>query len=367
MTKRKEWIEDVLYDLGAEPVQAEAEFKQRLITTLQQEQRNILQARTGWRQRLKDLFLPQAHSGWLRPAMRWAFVAALFLLAFVGMLIPWTLQRPRLTIHQGVAQVDSQQSLAPKSQQNPGDVISVAEGTHITLDEDSTASLLLFDDSKVELLAGTQLTLTTVQPRSMWQAQAVRLQMTTGQVHVQVSPLRSPDERFEVDLPAALISVRGTAFRAQVISPQHIYVATDEGVVAVMLHDPSQGNPLIEVPAGFQVNAIIGQPLRIHRQATSGNVAEDTTALLTEAEATRVPDEITPSPVLPPVRSVTTTPASRPGTTITIASKVTTTLPMTGMVSSGSRSPACHRTPRLVWSPQVTTPVITVHQPCPRW
>ena len=321
MTERKERIEHILQDLAAEPVQARDEFKQRLITTLLQEQRNISQARTGWRQRLDDIFSQQMRSRWLRPAASLAFVAALLVLVLGGIFISWTLQRPFLTLHQGVAHISSQKSLAPKLQQRPGDVVSVAEGTLITMDDDSTASLSLFDDNKVELFAGTQLTLTQVQPRSMWQAQMVRLQMTTGQVKVQASPLRSPNDRFEVDMPAALVSVRGTVFHVEVVSPQHIRVATYEGVVVVTLHDPSQDNPQIEVPAGYQVDAIIGRPFEL------GEIPTPTST--PEPEVTQAQNETSQSSVLPTDGSVTLTLTSRPGTTVTASPEVTTNTPTT--------------------------------------
>jgi uncharacterized repeat protein (TIGR01451 family) len=324
MTKRKEQIEHVLRDLAAEPVQAGDEFKQRLIATLRQEQRDMLQAQAGQRRRLGGSFSHWVCSWWSRPAVRWAFVVAVLVLALAGILIPWTFQRPLLTIHQGVAQVSPPQPSRPGSRQGQGDVISIAEGARITMDENSTASLLLFNGSKVELLPGTQLTLTRVQPRSIWRAQAVHMQVTTGRVQVQVSPLRSPAERFEVELPAALVSVRGTAFRAQVISPQHTYVATDEGVVAVTLHDPSQGNPLVEVPAGHEVDAIIGQPLDVRRQAASASAGRDTTGLRPNPRATEVRSQATRSPIWGAGDPVTATPASRPAMTVTTPSGVTT-------------------------------------------
>jgi uncharacterized repeat protein (TIGR01451 family) len=362
MTKREERIEHILRDLAAEPVQVSDEFKRRLITTLQQEQRDILQA--GADRRLRDSFSHWARSWWSRPAVRWAFVAAALVVALVGILIPWMPQRPLLTVRQGVAQVSSQQPSAPGSQQSQGDVISIAEGARITLDEDSAASLLLFNDNKVELLAGTQLTLTKVQPRSIWQAQTVRMQMSAGEVQVQVSPLRSPNERFEVDLPAAIVSVRGTVFRARVVSPQHTYVATDEGVVAVMLHDPSQGNPLVEVPAGYQVDAIVGQPLEVRRQATVNNPVGNALATSPNPGTTR--GEVTPSLVqlvgapvpnsadsdwvsarrtLAATAPITAPPTPGLSMTVTTLSVVTTTAPTTETV--GSRSVITAATPTM--------------------
>ena len=341
MTEHKEPIERALHDLAAEPVQAGDEFKQRLIVTLRQEQYNILQARTSRRQRLSDSFSHWAHTRWSRPVVRWALVAAVLILALVG--IPWTSQHlwtsrshPLLTIHQGEAQISSQQPSAPESLQTQGDAISIVEGTRIILNEDSTASLLLFNDSKVELLAGTQLTLTKAQPRSIWQAQTIQMQVTTGQVQVQVSPLRSSDERFEVDLPAALISVHGTVFRAHVVSPQHTYIATDEGIVSVTLHDSSQGNPQVNVPAGYQVDAIIGQPLQVRPQETPDGEIGAAVMPLPSLQAPQAQTEITRSPVLSASVTVTVTPAFTSITTATTPSAITAIVPTTETVISGT-------------------------------
>ncbi|HET91173.1 MAG TPA: hypothetical protein ENN99_10620, partial [Chloroflexi bacterium] len=262
MTRRDTHVEHMLRDLAAEPVLARDEFKQRLVATLQQQPRRTRQP--------GEALLSWIRTRWPRPAVCWGLIAAVLVLALVGILTSRTPQRPLLTIHQGAAQISSQRPAAPRVQKSSEDLISLTEGDHIALDEESTASLHLFNESQIELLPGTQLTITTARPRSLWRAQTVYMQVKTGEVQVQVTPLRSENERFEVDLPAALVSVRGTAFRARVISPHHTYVATDEGVVLVTLHDPAQGNPMVQVPAGHQVDAIVGQPLEVHPQETAG-------------------------------------------------------------------------------------------------
>ncbi len=280
MTRPERNIEQMLRDLADEPVSARDEFKQHLIATLQQECRPHRQRRTI--RQLGKTVLSWTRQRFPQPAIGWAFIAAAFALVLVGTLISHVSPRPLLTVHQGGAQISSRQPAPTRVQKSSEELISITEGDHIALDENSTASLLLFNESKVELLPGTQLTLTTARPRSVLQAQTVYMQVRTGEVQVHVTHLRSERERFEVDLPAALVSVRGTAFRARVVSPQHTYVATDEGVVLVTLHDPAQGNPQVRVPAGHQVDAIVGQPLQVRPQETASRV----TGIVDEAQPT---------------------------------------------------------------------------------
>lgn len=261
-------IEQMLRDLATEPITAREAFKQRLVVTLRQKMYDTQ------REKKPSVQWPQpgrTFGAWFQaqlsqrpyPIISYVFIATVFILILAIALMAQPPQRPILTIQQGTAQVNPPQPSAPSSRKSSGEIIPIMEGDHIILEKDSSASLLLFDESKIELLPGTQLTLTTARPRSIWRPQSVYLQMKAGEVRVQVTHLRSSREQFEINMPAALVRVRGTAFRAQVISPQHAYVATDEGTVTVMLHDPAQGNPTIAVPAGYQVDAIIGQPLTI--------------------------------------------------------------------------------------------------------
>jgi len=251
-------IEQILRSLAREPIQARDEFKQHLIGVLHQEQRRALQRRAYWH--AIGALVQQ-----MQRAPVWAAMAVLLLLAIVVTLIMCPGQRVLLTVHKGTASLVYYypNSKHPLEQRQSG-VSPVMEGTRVSLDEHSAASIQLFDNSRVELFPSTQITLERAQPRSLWRPQAVRINLSAGELRAEVVPLRSPEEVFEVETPAALISVHGTVFHTRVVTPQHVYVATYEGLVLVTLADPVQGNPRVEVPAGCAVDAIIGLPLLVH-------------------------------------------------------------------------------------------------------
>ncbi len=251
-------VEQILRSLAHEPIQARDEFKQHLIAVLHQEQRRIL--RRGAHRRILDALAQR-----MRYAPAWAAATAVLLFAIAVALIIRPSQRVFLTVHKGTASLVYYypNSKHPLEQRESG-VSPVMEGTRVSLDEHSAASIQLFDNSRVELFPSTQITLARAQPRSLWRPQAVRINLSAGELRAEVASLRTPEEVFEVETPAALISVHGTVFHTRVVTPQHVYVATYEGLVLVTLADPAQGNPRAEVPAGCAVDAIIGLPLLVH-------------------------------------------------------------------------------------------------------
>ncbi len=263
--EREEHIQRLLGALAHEPVQASESLKERLVQALWEEQTRRAAAPAFWR----ALWVPWP------AAPRWAYLAVGLLLGLCFFAIAaWPVDRAILQVQQGVVQVqDSPGLLFPWGHRpnfvNQQQDIKVTEGAAITLPEDGAAVLSFFNRSQVELSPGTQMTLTQAQPGSLWQPPAVRMQVETGEVRAEVAHLRSPAERFEVTLPTALVSVRGTIFRAWVISATHTCVATDEGIVLVRLVDPTQGYPEIEVPAGYEVHAILGQPLSVQPQGAA--------------------------------------------------------------------------------------------------
>ncbi|MBN1875532.1 MAG: DUF11 domain-containing protein [Anaerolineae bacterium] len=258
MTGHNERVEQVLHALANEPLQVDAKFKQHLIITLQHEQSHFTHGFFSW------LGLSRRRIQWV-----WGGVGAIVvLLLFVWNWALFVPHRVMLTVHQGNAEVIA----AHTSSQLPSTPASVAykqkrpliEGDYIKLPEDS-AAVLSINGSRVELSPGTQLTLTEFKLGSIWTSPAVRMRLTVGEVRAEVAHLRKPEDRFEVEMPAALVSVRGTVFRARVISPTHTYVATDEGVVNVTLNDPDYPQT-IPVPAGYEVDAIIGVTMTVRQQ-----------------------------------------------------------------------------------------------------
>ncbi|MFP4395746.1 MAG: FecR domain-containing protein [Anaerolineales bacterium] len=257
----EEWVEQVVRALAQDDVRAGDAYKRHLIETLQaHQQRTPLQR--FWHRLMRPL-----HQRWVA---QWALVAAMMIVICAGVILLATPSRYIvLDVLQGQAEVTRSSPIVPwqrgrRETTTSGAAgerkLSMAQGERIQLDHESSA-ILSFDGSEVTLSPGTQMTITQARPRSLWQPPAVRMQVRSGEVHANVQPAPSRKGSFEVDMPAALVSVRGTVFRARVISPTHTYVATEEGVVAVTLNDPAQGYPSVEVPAGYEVDAMVGRPL----------------------------------------------------------------------------------------------------------
>lgn len=257
-------------ELARESVLADATFKRQLVITLQDVQHPPPDSDSWW-QTLRALW--QTPQSWQRRSWRGG-LAMMMAVAVTWALLLNPAQRAVLTVVQGPIHVTGDSGLlAPwrggrqAHRVDEQRTISVKTGSNIVLSEQSAAVLDLFNGSQVELSAGTQMTLTQASPGSLWQAPNVQLQVQTGEVRAHVNKLKGPQERFEITLPSVQISVRGTVFRARVISDTHTYVATDEGMVMVTLFGPALSAITIDVPAGYEVHAIVGLPLHLQRQS----------------------------------------------------------------------------------------------------
>ncbi len=335
MQEHEHDITHTLHALSKSSPHMDAAFKQRLTRVLQQE----LQS--------------DSHSPFfdIRRFLQWRWLAVgltTFLLTW-GLVANVFVTRPILTIHQGIAEVqDSSGTFLPWSRPRSGQVesdggVSIAEGSTIILPQDGVGELTLFRGSRVELAPGTQMTLTAAQPGSLIRESVVRMDVSSGEVRAQVTPLRSSEERFEVATPSVLVSVKGTVFCTRVITAGHSYIATEAGVVVVTLDDPGQAYPSIEVPAGYAVDAIVGTPLVLYpqdpRSQMQGSRRPSLTdnAPLVQSGATGVSPTAAVSPTVlkPTLENSTALPGSgipvllTPDLTLPTSPIVTPTLPVT--------------------------------------
>ncbi|MGB9777425.1 MAG: FecR family protein [Anaerolineae bacterium] len=203
--------------------------------------------------------------GW-RPAL--AGVAILLLLAVVGwVLTPRVPQWATLIVENGEAQVSWQRPLYFRWSRTgatsvpAGLAFPLAAGDRVVLSEDGKGTVVFQDGSRLRLLGGTALTLEEIDPVRV----AIRVEVTAGEAQAEVPALPAP-LTFEVKTPAAAVVVRGTVFRTRVVAADHTYSATDKGTTQVTLLDPTRGYPSVEVPAGYEVDAIVGQPLQVRPQ-----------------------------------------------------------------------------------------------------
>lgn len=204
---------------------------------------------------------------WWRPAL--AGVAILLLLAVIGWVLtpratPWA----TLIVEKGEAQVSWQRPLYFRWSQSGvtavpgGRSFHLTEGDRVALSEDGAGTVVFQDGGQLHLAGSTILTLEEIDPARL----VTRLKVETGKVGTDIPSL--PDRRvFEVKTSAATVNVRGTMFRVRVVAVDHTYSATDEGTTRVTLLDPALGYPSADVPTGYEVDAIIGQPLQVRPQA----------------------------------------------------------------------------------------------------
>jgi len=240
-------IERLLRLLAEEPVVPSRAFKARLVRLLQE----------ALRQRQK--------SPWQRPALRWAAAALVLFIAayaFFGHRTTVAL----LTVRKGEATVYREHTYILFHRQEEtkvanGESHPLTDGDRITLSEEGNGVIAFRDGSVLELQGGTDLTLEQADEPMM-----TRIYLQAGEVWAQVVHLLDVNTRFEIRTPAAVVSVRGTVFRTQALGEESTYSATDEGATVVTLLDPSQGNPSVEVPAGYEVEAVVGQPLVVRPQ-----------------------------------------------------------------------------------------------------
>lgn len=204
---------------------------------------------------------------WWRPAL--AGVAIMLLLTVIGwVLTPPTTQWATLIVEKGEAQVSWQRPLyfrwsrsGVTSVPGGGD-FPLAEGDRVALSEDGNGKVLFRDGGRLHLAGGTVLALEEIAPAR----EVTRLKVEAGEIGADI-PSRPGRPVFEVKTSAATIGVRGPMFRVRVVAVDHTYSATDEGATRVTLLDPAQGYPSVDVPAGYEVDAVIGRPLQVRPQA----------------------------------------------------------------------------------------------------
>jgi hypothetical protein len=230
----------------------------------------------------------QAHN--LRFA--WAFAAVILVLvllsAFVFLQPGGAAAAGTLAVLQGnttVIQQDKALALIPiqkEKQVTAGGLVAVGEGDAIQVSQDGQAQLQLLDGSTVDLGPGTELQIATLSISE--QSYQVRLQMLAGSTLNRVRRLLNVDDAYEIITPSSTISVRGTVFTVQVLSPELTYVSCDEGVVLVRM-----GDQVIEVRAGQEVTAAVGETLQVQPQTGGPQDAGET------PEATAIPSAELPA------------------------------------------------------------------------
>ncbi len=145
---------------------------------------------------------------------------------------------------------------------SPGDAITVRAGDTIQLAESASAQLRLKDGSAIDLFGGTTLNISELVSNDI--SYRARFSLLAGKTLSQVVHLLRPGDRFEITSPSSTAAVRGTRFTVEVISTNMTYYAVEEGVVQVTM-----GEQAVDVAAGFEVTAVVGQQLQVQPSNTT--------------------------------------------------------------------------------------------------
>lgn len=238
-----------------------------------------------------------------------------------------------------------------------GNAITVREGDTIQLTETAAAQLRLKDGSTIDLSGGTTLVVSELVNNEL--SYRARFSLLAGRTFSQVVHLLRPDDSFEIKTPASTASVRGTQFTVEVISAEISYYAVVEGVVQVAMADQA-----VNVTAGNEVTAVVGQPLQVVPSTPTQPEREPTspaTELNTAVPTATTPQPETSTPVIP---SSTAAPSKTRNTNGTPENTNTPTITTVPTVSGEDESAT--DTPTAVSVPSNNTPAATsVSTPVP--
>jgi len=151
-----------------------------------------------------------------------------------------------------------------------GEELWLGVGDRIASGEDSQALLSLFEGSTVQLDPGTELTIGELRPESETSGPLVRLDLERGKTLNDVPrPSYEELDRFVVRTPSTTASAMGTRFTLEVITPEHTFLATVEGIVRITM-----GLEYVDVYAGEEIDAIVGQPLVVRARRPEPQVGQ---------------------------------------------------------------------------------------------
>jgi len=181
-----------------------------------------------------------------------------------------------LTIQKGTAEVVGRRTAflilerTETIEAKAGEELWLGVGDRIASGEDSQALLSLFEGSTVQLDPGTELTIGELRPESETSGPLVRLDLERGKTLNDVPrPSYEELDRFVVRTPSTTASAMGTRFTLEVITPEHTFLATVEGIVRITM-----GLEYVDVYAGEEIDAIVGQPLVVRARRPEPQVGQ---------------------------------------------------------------------------------------------
>ncbi len=233
----------------------------------------------------------------------WTFGLALVLLLIISAFVVaqvTPVSEATLIVNNGevvITQAGSGLSTAKTVTAVAGDAFVVKAGDTVTTGAAASAQLHLEKGGTVDLFESTSVEITELVTTD--QAYQVTLTMLAGRTMNRVVHLLGIQDHYDVRTPSSTASVRGTVFTVDVFGQDSTFVSVDEGVVNV-----SMGEQSVDVKAGFEVTAVVGELLVVESQNQEEPVAPTATAVPTTApaptaESTAVPEIPEPTATTP--------------------------------------------------------------------
>lgn len=125
----------------------------------------------------------------------------------------------------------------------------------IKIAEDSRAAVTFFDGSTIELEAGTQLEIKTLEPADGDNVNTISLEQEIGRSISRVTKLADPASHYEIETPSGVAAVRGTTMVVDVDEQGISRIVSEEGSVFVT----AQGVEVLLIQ-GMQSIILPGKP-----------------------------------------------------------------------------------------------------------
>jgi hypothetical protein len=166
--------------------------------------------------------------------------------------------------------------------------MSLEAGDSIKTGDNSSAKITFFDGSTIELQAGTEIEIASLNTSTDTASTTIFLEQTVGNTISRVTKLLDPASRYEIETPTGVVAVRGSVMQVYVIQDGTTWAINLEGNIWAI----AQGVEL-QIPEGRQSITRPGQPpelIELHFEIDA--------YLVLEGPATLPPQERNPCVIL---------------------------------------------------------------------
>jgi hypothetical protein len=182
-------------------------------------------------------------------------------------------------------------------------------GDTIKTGDNSSAEITFFDGSTIELEAGTQIEITSLDTSPDTGTKTITLMQTIGTTISRVTKLLDPASSYAVETPSGVAAVRGSTLIVRIVfnDPNYedgtVLMTCMEGDIWVIWNGVQ-----VQIPQGYTCIIRPHQPLELvppnetHQEETGGGTGEDTSSGETEDLQPGGPaaGNLTPPPMTPP-------------------------------------------------------------------